>query len=428
MQKKLSLLLLASFCLSTSAETQQTVALRTVEDLVRVAITQNRDLAAAKARIEEAGGQVRQAAVRPSLNLELTGATGRPFGSNDENQYGASLSKTMETFGKRTHRVAMADRSVRIAEAEYQDRILQLTYAVRVTYAERRAAERRLQTLDAILVSYRNTLQLTEVRVKEGDVAPLEARLLQVEISRVAVLRSSAQSRLFSAESELRRLAGLHSTQVLPSDERPTTLSADLVSLQRKAVEDRPDLRLAMIDEERERIGVALVRAESRPDVTVSAGWSRQGTAFDGLYGLTAQGATSSIREQNSTLSFGVSVPLRTARSTSGNLQSAQARVSGARAHREALEQSIPLEVEAAYQRWQVSAQNVTSMQRDVLASSAANLAVLQESYKLGQLRMIDVLNEQRRYLDTQLAAIDAEQDAQRNWADVERAAGGSIQ
>lgn len=428
MQRKLCLLLLASFCLSAIAEAQQTVALRTVEDLVRAAIAQNRDLAAAKARIEEAGGQVRQAAVRPNLNLELTGATGRPFGSNDENQYGASLSKTLETFGKRTHRLAIADRSVRMAEAEYQDRVLQLTYAIRATYAERWAAEHRLQTIDAILASYRNTLQLTEARVKEGDVAALEARLLQVEINRVTVLRSSAQSRLLSSESDLRRLAGINSAQSLPSEEMTTAIPADLASLQRKAAEDRPDLRLAMIDEERERIGVALVRAESRPDVTVSAGWSRQGSAFDGLYGLTAQGTHAPIREQNSTLSFGVSVPLRTARSTSGNLQSAQARVSGARAHREALEQSIPFEVEAAYQRWQVATQNVATLQSDVLAPSAANLTVLQESYKLGQLRMIDVLNEQRRLLDTQLAAIDAEQDVQRNWAEVERAVGGSIQ
>lgn len=428
MQRKMCLLLLASLCLSAHAEAQQTVALRTVEDLVGVAIAQNRDLAAAKARIEETGGQVRQAGVRPSLNLELTGATGRPFGANDENQYGATLSKTIETSGKRAHRVAMADKSALIAEAEYQDRVTQLTYALRSAYADRWSQERKLRTIDEILVAYRNTLQLTEARVREGDVASLEARLLQVEISRVFLLRSSAQSRLFSTESDLRRLAGFSAAQALPTAEMTTTMPNDLAMLQRKALEERPDLRLATMEEEREKIGVALVRAESHPDVTVSTGWSRQGSAFDGLYGITAQGAQSPIREQNSTLSFGVSMPLRTTRNSQGNFQSATARVSASRARREALEQSIPLEVEAAYQRWQIASQNVTLMQRDVLAPSAANLSVLQESYKLGQLRMIDVLNEQRRFLDAQLTAIDTQQDAQRNWAELERTVGGSIQ
>ena len=121
-------------------------------------------------------------------------------------------------------------------------------------------------------------------------------------------------------------------------------------------------------------------------------------------------------------------MPLRSARSSLGNVQSATARASGARAHREALEQSIPLEVESAYQRWQVATQNVATLQCDVLAPSAANLSILQESHQLGQLRMIDVLNEQRRLLDTQLIAIDAQQDAQRTWAELECTAGGSIQ
>jgi cobalt-zinc-cadmium efflux system outer membrane protein len=182
MHRKVFLLLLASFCLSAYAEAQQTVVLHTVEDLVRVAIAQNRDLTAAKTRIDEANGQTRQAAVRPSPMLELTGATGRPFGANDENQYGASLSKAIETFDKRANRMAIADQSVRIAEAEYQDRVTQLAYAVKATYADLLAEQRKLKTIDEVLATYRHSLHLTEARVQEGDVAPLEAQLLKVEI------------------------------------------------------------------------------------------------------------------------------------------------------------------------------------------------------------------------------------------------------
>jgi cobalt-zinc-cadmium efflux system outer membrane protein len=40
-------------------------------------------------------------------------------------------------------------------------------------------------------------------------------------------------------------------------------------------------------------------------------------------------------------------------------------------------------------------------------------------------LRLLDVLNEQRRLVDTQLASIDAQADAARTWAEVEQAAGG---
>ncbi len=334
---------------------------------------------------------------------------------------GASLSQSIETFGKRSRRMAMADQSVRIAEAEYQDRVTQLTYAVKSSYADLLAEQRKLKIIDELLASYRHTLQLTEARVREGDVASLEAQLLKVEISRAAILRSSTQSRFITTELELRRLAGLSVAQSLPDADFAAPPSTDLDALKRKALEERPDLRIAEMNEARKKVGIALAHAEARPDVTLSAGWSRQSSAFDGLYGLTAQGASRPIREQNSTLNFGIFVPLRTSRSSLGNLQSATARASATRAHREALEQSIPLEVESAYQRWQVATQNVATLQRDVLSPSAVNLSILQKSYKLGQLRMIDILNEQRRLLDAQLTAIDAQQDAQRTWAELER-------
>jgi len=50
---------------------------------------------------------------------------------------------------------------------------------------------------------------------------------------------------------------------------------------------------------------------------------------------------------------------------------------------------------------------------------------VIREAYKLGQLRLLDVLNEQRRLVDTQMAYIDAQADAARTWAELQRAAGG---
>ena len=45
----------------------------------------------------------------------------------------------------------------------------------------------------------------------------------------------------------------------------------------------------------------------------------------------------------------------------------------------------------------------------------------------LGQLRLLDVLNEQRRLLETQLGYIDAEAELARSLAELERAAGGEL-
>jgi cobalt-zinc-cadmium efflux system outer membrane protein len=399
--------------------------LSTVDDLVRAGIANNKDLAAVRERIAEAKGLARQAGVRPSPILGLNGATGKPLGTIGQEQYGAQYSQTVETFGKRAKRIRVAEFSVSTAEADLQQRSTQLAYEITAAYAEVSAERHKLKLLGDLIDLNKDTLRLTEARVKEGDVAPLEANLFRVEISRAEVSRRSAQGRLISAEIELRRLAGLDLATPIPTADIQAAAPADLDTLKREGLENRGDLKAARLEEEQEAAGIALAEAEAKPDVTLSAGYSRQDSQFDGLFGLNSSGALSPIREQNDILNFGVSIPLRTSRSGAGNVQAATARTSGARLRREYLERNISLEVEAAYQRWHTASESLQMLQTSVVDPSTNNLSVIREAYQLGQLRLLDVLNEQRRLVDTQLSYIDAQTDVARTWAEVERAAGG---
>ena len=398
--------------------------LSTVDDLVRAGIANNKDLAAVRERIAEAKGLARQAGVRLSPTLGLNGSTGKPLGTIGQEQYGAQYSQTLETFGKRGKRIRIAEFSVGIADADLQQRSTQLAYEITAACAEVSAERHKVKLLGDLIGLNQDTLRLTEARVKEGDVAPLEANLLRVEIGRAEVSRRSAQGRLTSAELELRRLVGLDSTTPIPSADIPAPAPADFETLKQKALENRADLKTARLEEEQEAAGIALAKAEAKPDVTLSAGYTRQDSQFDGLFGLNSSGALSPLREQNDILSFGVSIPLRTSRSGTGNVQAATARTSGARLHREYLERNISLEVEAAYQRWHTASESLQMLQNGVLDPSTSNLSVIREAYKLGQLRLLDVLNEQRRLVDTQLSYIDAQADVARTWAEVKRAGG----
>lgn len=85
------------------------------------------------------------------------------------------------------------------------------------------------------------------------------------------------------------------------------------------------------------------------------------------------------------------------------------------------------LEVEAAWARYEAARKTVAIFQRGVVDESNRNLAIIRQAYELGQLRLLDVLNEQRRQLETQLSAIDAEAELARSAAELERAAGGEL-
>jgi outer membrane protein, heavy metal efflux system len=408
------------------AETQQVPStLSTVDGLVRAGIANNKDLAAIRERIAEARGLARQAGVRPAPTLGLNGATGKPLGTLDEEQYGAEYSQAIETFGKRGKRVRVAEFSVGIADADLQQRSTQLAYDITAAYAEVSAERHKLKLLSDLIGLNQDTLRLTEARVKEGDAAPLEASLLRVEISRTEVSRRSAQGRLDSAELELRRLAGLDQRVPIPDVDVPAAVPIALDILKQEALENRADLKTARLEEEQEAAGIELAKAEAKPDVTLSAGYTKQNSQFDGLFGINGNGALSPIRDSMDILNFGVSIPLRTSRSGAGNVQAATARTSGARLRRESLERNIPLEVEGAYQRSRAASESLQMLQSGVLGPSTSNLSVIREAYKLGQLRLLDVLSEQRRLVDTQLAYIDAQADVARTWAEVERATGG---
>jgi outer membrane protein, heavy metal efflux system len=171
-----------------------------------------------------------------------------------------------------------------------------------------------------------------------------------------------------------------------------------------------------------------LVEAEGRPNVSVTARYFKRNSQFDDQYGTNSQGSRVLLRDRDDILAVGVTIPILTKSRNLGNVEAAQARIVGARQRMRFLENSIPLEVEAAWQRWSAARTTANMLAATVLPQAQRNLDVIQQAYQLGQLRMLDVLNEQRRLLDLRLSTVDAQVESARAFAELERAVGGDIQ
>jgi cobalt-zinc-cadmium efflux system outer membrane protein len=65
--------------------------------------------------------------------------------------------------------------------------------------------------------------------------------------------------------------------------------------------------------------------------------------------------------------------------------------------------------VDAAWRKYEAASVTAAILNRGVLDVSERNLAVIRQAYNLGQLRLLDILNEQRRLLETELSYIDTE-------------------
>ena len=62
-----------------------------------------------------------------------------------------------------------------------------------------------------------------------------------------------------------------------------------------------------------------------------------------------------------------------------------------------------------------------------VVEQSQKNLTVIREAYRLGQLRLFDVLNEQRKLIEIELTFVDAQSEAAQALAELEKSVGGIL-
>ena len=402
---------------------------RTTSEIVQLALEQNRELQAARQRVAEAQALFRQAGVRLNPTVELEGATGRPLGTHGEEEFSAGYFQPLETAGKRDKRTTLGQSGVALAEAELEERTRQLVFDVKTRIAEVRAAQAKSEALSRLLTAAQDSARLTKARVAEGDAAALEEQLLLTEVARTQAQKATFTGRAASALTDLSRVAGFgaSSGRLALVDDAPSERDLSLEDLKTRALAARGDLRVARAAEAQAIAGVELARAEGVPDLTAFAKYTHRTSTFENLFGLTTTGGLSPLVDRDNVLTAGVSIPLFVPRRNQGNVDAAMARLNAARLQREHLEASVPYEVESAYQRWVAARETVALFRQGVIGQSAKNLDVMRQAYGLGELRLLDVLNEQRRLIDTELAYIDAQTELAEAAADLERIVGSDL-
>jgi cobalt-zinc-cadmium efflux system outer membrane protein len=360
--------------------------------------------------------------------LEISGSSGRPFGIQGEDGYEFSYSHEIETAGKRSKRVEVADRATLLVSAETDEESRQLAFRVASRYVDAFATQQELKELDRLIAAYAEFLRLIEARVKEGDAAPLEQRLVSVDLAQSQAKRTASVTRFDAAVRELRTLAGLAGQEPLSLLEpMPMPSELFLSELQQLALRERADLRAARARVAEAEAQLGLTEAEGIPNLMLRGTYSRQNGGFDGLSGIDESGGLAPLEDRDDMVSFGIQVQLGTKRRNAGNIEAAQARLAGASLRREYAESVAIVEVENAWQRVQSARQAIDTFDQGLLDQAEQNAEIIREAYELGQLRLIDVLNEQRRVIEVRLAYIEARAEMHRAVTELEFAVGRSL-
>lgn len=402
-----------------------------VEQLIQQALQRNREILAVRQRVSEARGLLRQAGVRPVPTIEANAGSGRPLGTQGEEEYTVGYFHPIETGGKRSKRLLVGEQAVALAEADLSERTRQLVYDIKTRYVDAATNQRKVEAIEDIVKVNRESYRLVDARVQRDDAAPLERQLLLVELNRTEAQRAVARGQVQSARLELRRAVGFGADAefaVAPQLTTEPTVPGSLADLQKAALAMRPDLRSARTLVSHSAAEVALAEAQASPDLTLSAQYSRRHTQLEDPIRTTASGSPLLLKDRDNILTLGISIPIQTRKRNAGNIEAAIARQHAAKLRVEQLQITIPLEVQTAWERYQAARNAVAILNQGVLDESEKNLAVIRQAYNLGQLRLLDVLNEQRRLLETEMSYIDAQAELARSRAELERAVGGELQ
>ena len=396
-------LVLVAISATLFADQSPSSPLQGADALVRRALTSNRELAAARIEITRARARLRQAGVLPNPVLEIEQSGGALGISEGEVERRAEISVPIEYGGKRGRRIDVAEAELRAAEAIVSDQERRLIADVRRLYSAALAATRELSVTTELTGIDAEIGKVLQIRVREGDAAPLEESLLRVEIDRLRSRRAMLEGRRRAAEVELAALAGI------PADE-PVPLSGTygegrvIPSMEeaiRLALERRPDLRAAQLNIAVAEAGLKLANAQALPDVTVFGGYAKGRSAFDDT-------PVGPLTDQDQIINAGVGITLPIFNRNQGAKAEAAAAIEQATRLRELTELQIRAEVESAAARYRAAEAAVDVFRQGVIERSAGNVRTMRAAYEAGAFTIGDFLSERRRLVDAQRELTEA--------------------
>jgi cobalt-zinc-cadmium efflux system outer membrane protein len=382
-----------------------------LDDAIARALTQEPSLRASRSRIDVTRGLREQAGLRPNPAVSFSQQQ-EPSGS--DNQTRIELQWPLDLFRK-AGRIGVADREIDVARHAAANRERTLAADVRMKYGDVVAAVRTLAVTEQLLAATSRQRTLITDRVERGAAPPLDRDILRVEVQRLEA------DRLVQAGAVERRLFELKRVLGMPPD-APVKLRESLETLVRRdpprpsggaadAAMSRPDVQEA---EAQLRVGEAQVdraRREGRPDASVFGMYMRMDAGFP-QQGLSPTGAFEPIRSVFHYVSVGAMLTLPVRNRNQGAVAAAEAARVGAAAQLEAARLAAQAEVAAARSRDGYAHQALDAYTGDTIALARHNLDVIRQTYELGRGTLLDVLNEQRRYLDVERAYTDVLREA----------------
>jgi cobalt-zinc-cadmium efflux system outer membrane protein len=323
--------------------------------------------------------------------------------------------------------MGVAERDVEMKRALVRDRERRLRAEVRMKAGDLLGAQRNLGVSEELLRVNREALTLLGERVRQGATPPLDESLLQVEVNRLDASQKLLVGRVDVFATQLKALAGMEPDVplILQGELATPALTVDRTLAVREALVARGDLEATRAEAAMAMAQIRKEQAEGRWDASINVGYQRQNVGFN-LNGLTSSGALRPIQDVFHYFGGGVSITLPVRNRNQGNIAAAQATARAAEQRVEAAALAVRQEVQSALLQFEAAQRSLRVYERGVRDTARRNLDVVRQTYQLGRTTLLDVIAEQRRYIDVENGYTEALKQVYDAAVDVQRAIGNA--
>lgn len=358
----------------------------TLDQLVEEALTNNPDLAAAKARWEQSTHKSAQVGSLkdPVLSFAFSNYPHDDLSSDVTPMTGneVKLAQAFPFPGKLGGRSALADEQARWFEAVYQDNHYQIARKVKDAwyrlYLNGRAVavtERNLELVDDVI-------RLTEVRYETGSGLQQDVLKAHVQRSRLMERLMSLRQQQTAVQAELNRLLNRPSDNSfeVPGELALVETDVDLDALQAAAIENRPMNSAYQALAERYRQQKHLAKLNDYPDMTLWASWRFRDNDLPD--------------EGTDFVSAGISLTLPVYREKRrAETAEAMAGLRMAERKAEAFQNSVTEKIRNAYSRMEETYQQTELYHKGIIPQTSQSLQAALSSYQVGKVAFVSLLD-----------------------------------
>jgi len=370
-----------------------------MDEAIQLALNRNQAMRAQRLAIDASKADQITAGLKPNPGVSFS-VDGFPvFSPRQINwdflgnavSYSSSLSYTFERGGKRKNRVTVAEDTTHVTTKTVLDAERQLRFQAAGAFVDLLLQKSTLDLAQANLKSFSEVVDVNRQRVTAGDLAESEFYKISLQKLQFEQDVSSAEVALVRARATLRQLVGFEAVPEdfdVTGDLTYTVYTLDLEDLKRQALAARPDLLGAQNGLKLAQDTLTLEHSNRARDVSGDVDYSHTGP--DNTFGVGA--------------AFDLPIHDR----NQGNIARSAVLVRQATESELASRYVVITDVITAYAQWQTNQKVVGLYQSGYLNQSQQSLEISRYVYQRGAGSLLDLLDAERTYRDTQLGYLQA--------------------